>query len=691
MARRGLVSKNFGPGSDGGKPAPGGLPTKQGPRVNLLTLEQAASQLRVPKETVREWMKVGLIKSDRDRTGIRPYDLNKFKLDHADEIAEARKRPKPVPKVEQKPQKESIFKRMFSIFSRGDRPPSAKPTRAENQQLKNAKRQLREATTRIQKLEKDLAEKSQPVSGGAAEGPNQADVRRLKELEIEASKIPALEAELMQLRNQPLDDQALQEAHDQIQMLQIQLAQAEGEGRQNVERVREMETRLQAQAQAHAQAEQQPMSPDASEEVARLQHEVAQLRQQLQTAGQGGVDEQHVQELRQALSEAQDYNERAFQMFTESESQRNELTQTVQRLQAELASVAGGGASTDPRLAEMEKELLEARERLSFAGPQLQQLKSEREELARRYEAMAREVESKNRDLREAQDKLQRATREIEVRNELIERLENNPGEIQEMPSQELDTLRTELAEAQKLLLSQRGRIRQLEATQAETPSQTELVDQLASTRVELNSLRRSNEVIRLAKARLESQVEELRRQLEEREVSRAPVDSSGDAELLRQETRKLLAANQSLEAELRAAREELRLQKAREATSQEGIAHQQISHLQRTVSARDSQVKKLAAKLAEMERSLGKAHSESTRLTEQLLQREERLKTLEEEVERRHEDRIKMMERQITGLEWKLSLRDDRISALEQELARGSRVLPPPIRGSADQDNPGI
>ncbi|MGE0489505.1 MAG: hypothetical protein AB7S38_09855 [Vulcanimicrobiota bacterium] len=732
MSRRGLVSKNLGPTPDS-KPLPGGAgglgqkPTG-GPSA-ALSIDQVAAQLKVEPDHVRGWIKAGLLRSSAN--GIRPYDLNKFKLDCENEIDDARRRPPSPPPSIAKPEKTGFFERLRRFFPGGQKnggqtPRIVKVGKAGNErEVQKLKTKLKAANDRIRTLEKQTREGD---DGVPALSPDQS--QHLKELEAVAARVPELEARL----------RAVGEAEDRVQMLEIQLAQSEGLLRDANARISQLESSggvassadddsyeqiqaLQAEIASQQQqlASQQQQLASQHEQIAALQQQLAEAPahapgpaaddgriaaleerlaeyaeslaarerqvQELQAqmlAMDGGSEGDHIAELRQALTEAQDYNERAFQKFQESEARRLELTRRAEALEKALVEARRAG---EPAMDAAEFEALKAdyhqwvdayhelertaqgiHEELNEARRENAGIRSFAEAQAARAQALEEQLEGLQGQS-ESGPQIDSLLQELQLRDQLISRLEQQlASALQGSSEGEVLAAAHEAAQSQVAELERR------------------IEDAQASHRVELNSLKRSNEVVRLANQRLESELAELRGGQAQSKFLPIPgksTDSPNSApqlEAAEGKIRDLEQLRQKLEEELRTSREELRLHKARAATSNESIASQQIAHLQRTVASRDAQVKKLAAKLADMERGLGKAHEESTRLTELLIDRENKLKNVRVTFEKDYEERFKSMERQITGLEWKLSLRDDRIGALEQELGHTpGKVLPPP------------
>ncbi|MCA9790503.1 MAG: hypothetical protein KC910_01860 [Candidatus Eremiobacteraeota bacterium] len=669
-----------------------------------MSVDQVAAQLKVEPEHVRRWIKSGQLRSSAN--GIRPYDLNKFKLDCENEIDEARRRPPAPPPTIAKPEKTGFFERLRRFLPGGRRtngeqsPRIVKVGKAGNErEVQKLKTKLKAANDRIRSLEKQ--------SRDEGESPDQS--RRLKELEAVAARLPELEARL----------RASGEAEDRVQMLEIQLAQSEGLLRDANARISQLESdgpspvvahhddgsheKIQALEAEIASLERQlaerpatVASPgvddervaaleerlaDYAESLAARERQVQELQAQM-LAMDGGSEGDHVAELRQALTEAQDYNERAFQKFQESEARRLELTRRAEALEKALVEAR---RASEPALGEAEFEALKAdyhqwvdayhelESQAQAINEELNEARRENAGIRSFAEAQAARAQALEEQLQQLQGQsdsgaqVESLLKELQLRDQLIAHLEGQLADAQQGSHDG-----QALAEAQQAAQTQ------------VTDLERRIEDLNASHRVELNSLKRSNEVVRLANQRLESELAEMRGG--QGKFLPIPNKGANDQNLTPQlqaaesKIRDLEQLRQRLEEELRSSREEMRLQKARAATSNESIASQQIAHLQRTVASRDAQVKKLAAKLADMERGIGKAHEESTRLTELLIDRENKLKNVRVAFEKDYEERFKSMERQITGLEWKLSLRDDRIGALEQELGHTTgKVLPPP------------
>lgn len=816
MARRGLVSKSAAPPPGGGaKPFPGQnqspLGDKAGPRTNVLSLEQAAAKLEVVPAQVEQWIQEGLLRTAAG--GIRPYDLNKFSLDCAEEIRAARRRPAPTAAAPAEVQEQEsgrppgLFQRIFSLL--GSRSPekgqavaaqSSTVAPIQAAELSKLRSRLKEATSKIKSLEEQLARSQEGE-------PSDEAAERIRALE---QQLAGREAQLRELEK---SDHSEYEA--QIQMLETRLAQADGlrnQMREAGDRIRELESQL-------AEAGDVQHLEHLEHELACARERIAELENQQPDTDSGGSQarileleaeieqarvnrEQELQRVRAEVSRLQNEKEQRVQ---ELESQLIGARQRMELLEARPPSAVSGDdynalhqeleqaeaarRQLEQRCHDLENELVQARSlpsegtrdletRLHSLSAELEALRAERDraiegwqesdqmvrELEENYQQLHREATEISEYAQAAEVRLQEMDHALNERDQLIEELSHQGGgdttalqasleqaqkRISELDSQlqyttnearrHITDLRAQIQQKDQALAELRARLEtppaldetrvveleqevadltaQLEARAAasqrvaelehelallrmepppapsdDLPQRRELEDLLAQSRVELNSLRRSHDVIRLANHRLETQVQELTAALEEERSTPSagrPLALSLPGQEPEPVPARLVALEREkmvLEQQLREAHDELRrLQSTRATAGDVEIAGQQIAHLQRTVSNRDAQVKKLAARQADLERALSKANQESTRLTELLIDRESKLKNVKRSMEEEAEERFQGLERQLTNLEWKLSVREDRIAALEDELARTRRVLPPPSPRSRD------
>lgn len=387
----------------------------------------------------------------------------------------------------------------------------------------------------------------------------------------------------------------------------------------------------------------------------------------------------------------------------------NELEEKVRYLEGKLSETRA-----------LEAEVLQLKKQLKTSGNgvpadsessgKIQTLKAELESTRSRM-AELEQQSAEASQLRGALQDAHRHQEELEARLEQAEQSSQGSGtdeaEVHQL-RQTLETLEGNLLDLQRHLSSiqqenQRLRQEMEESTQAPAASgddnQTALIEELLDLqRVNLERFRRLSALYQESQSQLQAagpssddaELAELKKRYDElvAQQQQTGTDSAG-SELMEQLSAARLTVNklkeenanlraqleegQSNEAEERVKELEAQIQELKAQGGSQKLMETELSNLRKSMHAKESQVQKVAGRLAENEKRLAKAMQESARLTELLIERENRLRELSNEFEQEYRDKMENLDRQVSGLQWKLSLREERIASLEAELAKKS------------------
>lgn len=353
-----------------------------------------------------------------------------------------------------------------------------------------------------------------------------------------------------------------------------------------------------------------PSLPDNSEHLEALRYELEDSRRKLRELEQQAVE---AIQLRGALQDAQRH----------AQDLEERLEQTEQQ---PVAIPVDDGEIRQLReaLTAREHNLLELQSHLSETQHDNRRLREEIEAAVQQVPAPAPTLPPEDTQGPLIQELLELQRINLERFRRLAALYQDSKARVRALeqaePVEDLESLKSKYEE----LLSQQN--------QASTASQNELLDQLASTRATVGLLR--------------TESERLREQLSE---------------------------NNSSEFERQIKELEEQIQELRAKGSSQKLLETELSSLRKGMLAKETQLQKVAARLAENEKKLAKATQESARLTELLVERENRLRDLSVEFEQEYRDKMENLDRQVSGLQWKLSLREERIANLETELLRKS------------------
>ena len=301
---------------------------------SFLPIEEVATTLKVQPSQVLEWMQKDQLRGSD--SGIKPYDLKKFQLDHHDEIrkAQAKALKDGQKSVEKKPAKSGgFFSRIFGGGkSKGEDGGSDTDLASENKRLR------------------DELNRARTESGDAVATVQLED--KVKFLEGKLAKTGGLEAEVAELRRQ--------------------LAQGVG-GSRGVDP--ELELQLQTTRQELARIQEVARQTEALQAALRTaEAERDRALTQLSNSSPGPADSDHLEEqleeARLALHQAQD---RLQSVLAEEESQRaryqsnlSERDERILGLQRQLEVTASleprSPAAPDPGPTRLVEELLALQE-----------------------------------------------------------------------------------------------------------------------------------------------------------------------------------------------------------------------------------------------------------------------------------------------------------------------------------------
>ena len=366
-----------------------------------------------------------------------------------------------------------------------------------------------------------------------------------------------------------------------------------------------------------------------------LEAEVARLRRQLKEQpssqeGDGASQEvvRELEETRQQLVHAQELassGEEARQQLAQAQAERDQLQAAFYQLQTQVANSSNDSAEIQrlqAAIEDREQTLAQMQRRAQDMLIENERLRQEAEEAKQSTTAVAEApspvVEVKEDPLVDDLLALQRVNLERFQKLQALY-LESQSDTAPEVAPDQTDVYLA-LEKKYRALLAQQS---------TENPAHQELMEQLSQSRVSVTRLKEENTRLR----------------------SKANAASEQEA-----------ARIQELEAQLEAARSQSTDQK---------FAEKELDSLRKGLDAKETQLQKLASKLADNEKRLSKAMQESARLTELLIERENRLRELSNEFEQEYREKIGNLDRQVSGLQWKLSLREERIAVLESELLR--------------------
>ncbi len=296
-----------------------------------MSIDQAAAKLKVQTEHVRNWIKSGLLRQAPG--GIRPYDLNKFKLDCENEIEEARRKPvTPPPSVAKKPEKKGFFSALRRLLPGGRNDTSSAPS-GKSSREKKLEAQLKEAKSSIRTLQKQVAEAG---GGGSPQDLSEAQ-NRIRELTTQLAEANQVNEQLQQNRGA--------EAEERAQMLEIQLAQSEGLLRDAHQKMAILEAR------AESASGPDPRVSELEEQITRLNQELAEARDSSPTDEDPRLAplEAELAQARQAVGQLQQQNERL--------SQQAGSAAAVAELEGRVAELQGAVLQRDELIQRLEAAL----------------------------------------------------------------------------------------------------------------------------------------------------------------------------------------------------------------------------------------------------------------------------------------------------------------------------------------------
>lgn len=333
MSRRGLVSKSFGPPGASGGPAL--MPKGEKPSPSsFLPIEEVAQTLKVQPSQILEWMQKDQLRGND--SGIKPYDLKKFQLDHQDEIrkaqAKALKDGQKPPETKKPAKSGGFFSRIFG------------GKKAQEDDFGEAD-QAQEIKRLQEEIRKIKAEAPDPVATVQLED-------KVKFLEGKLAKVSGLESEVSELRRRLAETGGGGGGSDPELARQLEATRRELASTQEAAR---QVSSLQAALRA-AEQEREALRAEISEH--RGGAAPAELQEQLEAA-RHALQETQAQ-LNNVLSEEE---------AREAQWQRalDDREQTISSLRAELetaASAAMGESApaADPAAVELVNELLALQE-----------------------------------------------------------------------------------------------------------------------------------------------------------------------------------------------------------------------------------------------------------------------------------------------------------------------------------------
>lgn len=502
MSRRGLVSKSFGP--PGGPPGgPALMPKGEKPSPSsFLSVEDVASTLRVQPSQVLEWVQRDQLRGND--SGIKPYDLKKFQLDHGDDIrkAQAKNLKDGQKSVDKRPNKGgggggSFLSRLFG-GKKDDAPATSSGGGGGDATLAQENRRLRE------ELKQARAEAPDPTASAQLED-------KVRYLEGKLAKTSSLEAEVNDLRRQLVSAEKATPTVDPGLERELESTRRElNQARELAQRSESLEDALR----------------DAERERERLREELARTAS-LSPPPAPGADDDATEELRLQLEESrfalQQAENRLKSVLSDEDGKQDRYQrtvsdhqQTIQQLHQEIEALRSAPA---PAAAEPVRPTVE----LSPVddSPLVEELLALQEVNFSRFARL--------RDLYDqAQARLAQAPAAVDAATEAnFTRLQS-----------EFDTLRVK---HQSLL----------EARETNLPGHNEYVEQLAAARVTTTRLKQENTALktRLSEADVDSwrqKVDELQQRLTQ--GSRA---SDANLELAETELRAVRKSLQSREAQV--------------------------------------------------------------------------------------------------------------------------------------------
>lgn len=250
-----------------------------------MPLEEVAAKLRVTPEHVKGWVQKGELRASD--AGIKPYDFNKFKLDHDDEIRKAQadaKANKSPSKTNRKPSKKGFFSKFRSLFGSDKSEPGDKNAGKENKRLKAELDRFRAQEPEIAAERDKLEEK-------------------IRYLESNMSRTRQLESENSELKSQlAIVGAGGGAAAGNNEALEQQLAQYKQELESTKQQVAQSTSERDALAAQLSQAQQEAANPNIEAELQQTREALAAAQSQLQSDER----DQTIEQLRAQLAEAAD-------------------------------------------------------------------------------------------------------------------------------------------------------------------------------------------------------------------------------------------------------------------------------------------------------------------------------------------------------------------------------------------------
>ena len=370
-----------------------------------------------------------------------------------------------------------------------------------------------------------------------------------------------------------------------------------------------------------------------------LEAEVTRLRRQLKEQpspqeSSGGASPEVMRELeeaRQQLAHAREVAavaEETRELLAQTQVERDQLKSAFYQLQTQVANESNAADDS----AEMQR---------------LQAAVEEREQALAQMQRRAQDMLLENERLRQ----------EAEEAKQSAPPVTEEPAPVTEVKA---DPLVDDLLALQRVNLE---RFQKLQALYLE--SKTESKPEIAPDQTDVYLALEKKYKALLAQQSTENPAhQELMEQLSQSRVS--------VTRLKEENTRLRSKVNSASEQESERVRElEAQLEAARSQSTDQKFVEKELDSLRKGLDAKETQLQKLASKLADNEKRLSKAMQESARLTELLIERENRLRELSNEFEQEYREKIGNLDRQVSGLQWKLSLREERIAVLESELLR--------------------
>lgn len=251
-----------------------------------MPIEEVASKLRVTTDHVKGWIQKGELRASD--AGIKPYDYNKFKLDHDDEIrkaqADAKSNKGRPTQTKRKPDKKGIISKFFSFLggSNSSAGTGDKNLAKENRKLKAEIEKLRGQEPEIQAEKEKLEEKVRYL---------ESNMSRSRQLESEVTQLKQ-ELAIVGSGGAPANNEALEKQLEQyrqeLESAKQQAAQTE-EYRSALEKTQNERDNLAQQLSAAREPGESEgaSSPELEAELARTREALEQAQTQLQTLQQG--------------------------------------------------------------------------------------------------------------------------------------------------------------------------------------------------------------------------------------------------------------------------------------------------------------------------------------------------------------------------------------------------------------------